>query len=153
MAGSYNKMTVIGNLGGEPEMKYLPNGDPVTDFSVAVTERWKDRSGQQQERTNWFRISAFGQLAQTCKDYLHKGSSVYIEGPLTPREYTDRDGKARTSLDIRAREMRMLDRRGDNPEYGDSGSGGAADAGASPSYSRTPAAAASPVDDSDDIPF
>jgi len=152
MAGSYNKITIIGNLGRDPEMRYLPSGDPVTDFSVATSERWKDRNGQQQERTTWFRVSAFGQQAQNCKDWLHKGSSVYVEGTLSQSEYTDREGLKRQSLEVRMREMRTLDRRSDNSDYGDSGSGGAADTGASPSYSRTPAAPP-PVDDSDDIPF
>ncbi len=146
---SYNKIIIIGNLGRDPEMRYLPSGDPVTSFTMATTERRKDGTDQ----TTWFSISAFAKLGEICNQYLRKGSNCYIEGSLSTREYTDRDGKTRTSVDVRAREMRLLDRKGDNPDYGDSGSGGAADTGASPSYNRTPAAAAPPVDDSDDIPF
>ena len=118
MAGSFNRITIVGYLGRDPEMRYLPSGDPVASFSVATTERWRTRDGQQQERTTWFNVSAFGKLAETCSQFLHKGSYVYIEGPLSQREYTDRDGAQRTSLDVRAREMRMLDRRDEGGESG-----------------------------------
>src|SRR5690348_9651106 len=120
MAGSYNHITLIGNLGRDPESRFLPDGTAVASFSVATSERWKDRSGQQQERTTWFRVSAFGKLGETCSQYLHKGSYVYIEGTLSQQEYTDREGNARTSLEVRAREMRMLDK------VGESGVGGEA---------------------------
>lgn len=112
MAGSYNKIIIIGNLGRDPEMKYLPSGEPVADFSVATSER-RNIQGQQQEQTTWFRISAFGKLAEICHQYLHKGSYVYLEGSLSQREYADREGNQRQSLEVRAREMRMLDRRGE----------------------------------------
>lgn len=122
MAGSYCKLSVIGYVGRDPEMRYLPGGDPVTDFSLPVSERRRDGG----ETTTWFRVAAFGKLAETCKEYLHKGSYIYIEGTLSQREWTDRDGNARTSLDVRAREMRMLDRRGDGAEAGpEAGPGGA----------------------------
>ena len=85
MAGSYNKISIIGNLGRDPEMRYVPSGDAVTSFSVAVSERYKARDGQPQERTNWFNVSCFGTLANVANDYLHKGSSVYIEGSLQQR--------------------------------------------------------------------
>jgi single-strand DNA-binding protein len=115
MAGSFNRVTIVGYLGRDPEMRYLPSGDPVTSFTVATTEPGRTQEGQQQqpERTTWFRVSAFGRLAETCSQFLHKGSYVYLEGTLSQREYTDRDGVQRTSLDVRAREMRMLDRRGE----------------------------------------
>ena len=115
MAGSFNRITIVGYLGRDPEMRYLPSGDPVTSFTVATTEPGRAQEGQQQqpERTTWFRVSAFGRLAETCSQFLHKGSYVYLEGTLSQREYTDRDGVQRTSLDVRAREMRMLDRRGE----------------------------------------
>lgn len=119
MAGSFNKITIIGHLGRDPEMRYLPSGDPVTSFSVATDERWRTQDGQQQERTTWFNVSAFGKLAETCSQFLHKGSYVYLEGTLSQREYTGRDGALRTSLDVRAREMRMLDRRGEGGEIGE----------------------------------
>lgn len=110
MAGSYNKIIIIGNLGRDPEMRYLPSGDPVTTFSVATTERSRDGA----EKTTWFRVSAFSKLAEICSNYLKKGSSVYIEGALTQSEYTDREGTQRQSLEVRAREMQMLDRRGES---------------------------------------
>ncbi len=147
MAGSYNKITIIGNLGRDPETRYLPNGDPVTSFSVATSERWRDRNGQQQERTTWFRVSAFGKLGETCSQFLHKGSYVFLEGTLSQQEYTDREGVQRTSLEVRAREMKMLDKRGEGGEFG----GDYGDMG-TPAARPTPA----PVDDDanmDEIPF
>jgi len=95
-------------------MRYLPSGDPVTDFSVATSERRRGVDGQAQEQTTWFRVSAFGKLAETCSQYLHKGSYIYVEGSLSQRDWTDREGAPRTSLEVRARELRMLDRRGDD---------------------------------------
>ena len=83
MAGSYNKIIIIGNLGRDPEARALPSGEFVTSFSVATSERWRDRGGQQQERTTWFRVSAFGKLGETCSQFLHKGSYVYVEGTLS----------------------------------------------------------------------
>jgi len=144
MAGSFNRITIVGNLGRDPEMRYLPSGDPVASFSVATTERWRTRDGQQQERTTWFNVSAFGKLAETCSQFLHKGSYAYIEGPLSQREYTDRDGAQRTSLDVRAREMRMLDRRDEGGEPG-------AEMG-SPVATGAPAPAGQDAN-MDDIPF
>ncbi len=148
MAGSYNKIIIIGNLGRDPEMRYLPSGDAVAEFTIATSERRKGQDGQQQEQTTWFRVSAFGKLAETCNQYLHKGSYTYIEGTLNQREYTTNEGVTRQSLDVRAREMRMLDRRGDV--------GG--DAGGGSNYNSQGAAArtAPPANDDanmDDIPF
>jgi len=98
-----------------PSPRQLANGDNVASFTVATTERSKNR-----DQTTWFRVSAFAQLADVCQKYLRKGSYIYIEGSLTQREYTDRDGATRQSLDVRAREMRMLDKAG---EGGNSGGG------------------------------
>lgn len=149
MAGSYNKITIIGNLGRDPEMRYLPSGDPVTSFSVATSERFRTRDGQQQERTTWFRVSAFGKLAETCNQFLHKGSYVYVEGTLSQQEYTDREGVQRQSLEVRAREMRMLDKRSDGGEFGGDYSGGEF---AAPARSSSPAPAADDAN-MDEIPF
>jgi len=145
MAGSFNRITIVGYLGRDPEMRYLPSGDPVTSFTVATTEPGRTQDGQQQpDRTTWFRVSAFGRLAETCNQFLHKGSYVYLEGTLAQREYTDRDGAQRTSLDVRAREMRMLDRRGEGGEPG-------AEMG-SPGATGAPAPAGQDAN-MDDIPF
>ena len=145
MAGSYNRITLIGNLGRDPETRMLPSGDSVATFSVATTERSKNG-----DVTTWFRVSAFGKLAETCEQYLHKGSYVYIEGPLSQNEYTNREGQVRQSLEVRAREMRMLDKTSDRG--GDTGGGYDA---APAQATRQPASA--PADDfnssMDDIPF
>lgn len=148
MAGSYNKIIIIGNLGRDPESRFTNSGDKVASFTVATSERRQN----QPEVTTWFRVSAFGNLAEICEKYLRKGSYVYIEGALTQREYTDNNGQTRQSLDVRAREMRMLDKAGEN--RGDFSGGGDFDGGGS-----APAPAARPaspgVDDNnmDDIPF
>jgi len=159
MGSSYNRITIIGNLGRDPEMRAIPSGDMVAGFTVATTER-----GKNGDQTTWFRVSAFGKLAETCNQYLRKGSYVYIEGPLTQREYTDREGATRQSLDVRAREMRMLDKRGEGAADVAAAAGGAQIGGGSRPV-RRPAAAAefddsaiddSAIDDSanmDDIPF
>ncbi len=152
MAGSYNKIILIGNLGRDPEMRAIPSGEMVTGFTVATTERSKNG-----DVTTWFRVSAFGKLAETCNQYLRKGSYVYIEGPLTQREYTDRDGATRQSLDVRAREMRMLDKRGEGGEGGssDDDQGQASQGGRSGSVrdAWTKPAPSVAADDTGDIPF
>jgi len=155
MAGSYNKIILIGNVGRDPETRYLPSGDAVASFSVATSERRKGQDGQQQEQTTWFRVSAFGKLAETCQQYLHKGSYVYVEGALAQSEYTDREGATRQSLEVRAREMRMLDKRGEGGEFGGGDSDGTESGGAAPGRAAAShsAPSAPPADDMNDIPF
>ena len=105
---SLNKAQVIGHLGKDPECRFLPSGEAVTNFSVATTEKWKDKStGEMREQTEWHRISTFGRLAEICSEYLKKGSLVYIEGKINTRKY-EKDGVERTSTEIRASEMKML---------------------------------------------
>lgn len=106
-----NKVILIGNLGRDPEVRYLPSGDAVANFSIATSENWKDRNGQRQERTEWHNISMFGRLAEIAGQYLKKGSKVYIEGRIQSRKYQDRDGIERTAYEIIANEMKMLDSR------------------------------------------
>src|SRR5208283_1818144 len=109
-----NTVTVIGNLGGDPQTRSLPSGDSVANFSLATTERFKDRSGARQEHTEWHRIVAFGKLADTCAQYLSKGRQVYVEGRLTTREYEAKDGSGkRYRTEIVARQIRFLGRRTD----------------------------------------
>jgi single-strand DNA-binding protein len=98
---SVNKVILIGNLGKDPEVRYMPNGDPVANFSLATSENWSDKSGQRQERTEWHRIEVFGKPAQVVKDYLSKGRPVYIEGQIRYEEYTDKDGNKRNITKIR----------------------------------------------------
>jgi single-strand DNA-binding protein len=109
---SVNKVIIIGNLGADPETKYLPSGDAVTNIRVATTETWKDKtSGEKKEATEWHRIAFFGRLAEIAGEYLKKGSQVYVEGSLRTRKWQDKDGQDRYSTEIRADEMKMLGRR------------------------------------------
>jgi single-strand DNA-binding protein len=108
MARSFNKLTIIGYLGHDPEMKYTPTGQAVTTFSVAVNTR-RQVDGQRQESTQWFRVSVWSRMAEVAAERLHKGSSVLVEGPLHVRDYVGRDGQPRVALDVTARELRMLD--------------------------------------------
>jgi single-strand DNA-binding protein len=109
---SVNKVIVIGNLGANPDIRALPSGQNVANFSLATTERFTDRNGAKQERTDWHRIVAFGQLADTCDRFLSKGRQVYVEGRLTTRQYDAKDGSGkRYRTEIVARELRLLGSR------------------------------------------
>lgn len=109
-----NKILIIGNLGSDPEMRYTPNGNPVTSFTVATNRRYKASDGENREETEWFRISAWNRLAETCNQYLQRGSKVYVEGRLSSRTYVGNDGETRVSLDVNASEVRFIDSRGAN---------------------------------------
>jgi single-strand DNA-binding protein len=111
----YQKVIIAGNLGGDPELRYTPQGTPVTNFSVATNESWTDQSGQQQERTTWFRVTAWRRLAETCSQYLTKGRQVLVEGRMNPdpqtgapRIWTGNDGVARASYEITALTVKFL---------------------------------------------
>jgi single-strand DNA-binding protein len=109
---SVNKVIVIGNLGANPNIRALPSGQNVANFSLATTERFTDRKGAKQERTDWHRIVAFGQLANTCERFLSKGRQVYVEGRLTTRQYEAKDGSGkRYRTEIVARQLRLLGNR------------------------------------------
>ncbi|MGA8644192.1 single-stranded DNA-binding protein [Candidatus Binatus sp.] len=109
---SVNKVIVIGNLGANPDIRALPSGENVANFSLATTERFTDRNGAKQERTDWHRIVAFGRLADTCERFLSKGRQVYIEGRLTSRQYEAKDGSGRRyRTEIVARQLRLLGNR------------------------------------------
>lgn len=119
MARGVNKVILIGNLGNEPETKYLPSGNAVTNITVATSESWKDKqTGQQQERTEWHRVVFFNRLAEIAGEYLHKGSKVYLEGSLRTRKWQDQQGQDRYTTEIVASEMQMLDSRGDGGNNG-----------------------------------
>jgi single-strand DNA-binding protein len=109
---SVNKVILIGNLGRDPEVRYLPSGDAVANLNIATTEKWKDKGGEQQEQTEWHRVAFFGRQAEICGEYLRKGSQVYIEGRLQTRKWTDKDGNERYSTEIRGDRMQMLGGRG-----------------------------------------
>jgi single-strand DNA-binding protein len=109
---SLNKVQIIGNLGRDPETRYMPSGDAMTSITVATTENWKDKAtGEKKEQTEWHRITFFGKLAEIAGQYLKKGSQVYIEGSLRTRKYTDKDGVEKFATDIKADTMQMLGAR------------------------------------------
>lgn len=114
---SFNKITIVGYLGKDPEIRYMPDGTAVCNFSVATTEKRKDRSGEMQESTIWFRINVWGKQADAANQYLTKGRQVYVEGRLSQQEFTDRDGNKRTSLEVRATDVQFLGPRGDEGSY------------------------------------
>ena len=150
MARGVNKVTLIGNLGADPEVRYTANGSAVANIRLATAESWKDReSGENQERTEWHRVVFFSRLAEIVGEYLKKGSQVYIEGRLQTRKWQDRDGNDRYTTEIVANEMQMLGGRG-------GGGGGSFDA-PNQSSSSAPSQSANnepPMDDfDDDIPF
>jgi len=105
---SFNKIAVVGYLGRDPEMRYLPDSTPVCNFSVATTEKKKDMTGTLKENTIWFRIVIFGRSAEASNEYLSKGSQVYVSGRLSVNEYTSRDGENKLSLEIRADDVQFL---------------------------------------------
>ena len=113
MAGSVNKVILIGRLGKDPELKYTPNGTPVAKFSLATDEVFKDQAGEQQKRTEWHNIVAWKRLAEICGEYLTKGKQVYIEGSIRSRQYEDQAGNKKTAYEIVARQMTMLGSRAD----------------------------------------
>jgi single-strand DNA-binding protein len=119
-----NKIMLIGNLGRDPEMSYTPGGSAVAKFSVAVSRRWTDKqSGERKEETQWFNVVAWERLAETCNQYLRKGSKVYLEGRMVSRKYTDKQGVERTVWDVVLSDMQMLDAK-------DTSGGGAGGSGA-----------------------
>lgn len=120
-----NKIMLIGNLGRDPEMSYTPNGKAITKFSLAVNRRSRDReTGERKEETQWFNIVAWEQLAETCNNYLHKGSKAYLEGRMTSRKYTNKDGVEVTAWDVILENMEMLDPKGATQQSGGAGRGG-----------------------------
>lgn len=126
---SLAKVTIIGNLGRDPETRYTPSGALNVQFSVAASRRWRDSQGQDQENTTWFRVTAWGRLAETMvslaeRGYLAKGRQVYVEGRIEAREYTGSDGQVRTSLDVNANEVQLLGNRQDNQGGGYGGQQG-----------------------------
>jgi len=131
---SVNKVILVGNLGKDPELRYTASGAAVATFSLATSERYKDRDGNSQEKTEWHNIVAWRQLAEICGKYLHKGRQVYIEGRIQTRSYDDRDGNKRYITEIVADQMQMLGRG--NEEGGQGGHGGGS-GGGSGGYGRS----------------
>ena len=127
MAGSVNKVILVGNLGKDPEVRRMTSGDPVVNLSVATSESWRDKaSGERKEKTEWHRVVIFNKnLAEVAEKYLRKGSKVYVEGQLQTRKWTDKDGAEKYSTEIVLQKFRgeltMLDGRGENAEAGEGG--------------------------------
>ena len=148
-ARGVNKVIIVGNLGNDPDTRYMPSGGAVTNLSVATNESWKDKqTGEQKDRTEWHKVAMFGRLAEIAAEYLRKGSQVYIEGKLQTRKWQDRDGNDRWTTEVRASEMQMLGGRG--------GGGGAAPMSSGQQQDSGPPSAppaAGPDDFDDDIPF
>ena len=114
MSRGLNKVQIIGHLGRDPEMRYTPSGKPVTTFTVAVSRSWSSTDGERHSETEWFNIVAFGNLAETCKNFLNKGKQVYIDGRLKTRRWDDKEGVKHSIVEIVANEMIMLERREHN---------------------------------------
>jgi len=149
---SVNKVILIGNLGRDPETRYMPDGGAVANVSIATTDTWKDKNGEKQEKTEWHRVAFFGKLAEIAGEYLKKGSQVYVEGRLQTRKWQDTDGQDKYTTEIIADRMQMLGSR--------QGMGGGDREGGGERESSRPAAkpagkpAGSKFDDfEDDIPF
>ena len=109
---SVNKVILVGNLGRDPDMRYLPSGEAVANLAIATTDKYKDKTGQMVEQTEWHRVSFFGRTAEVCGQYLKKGSQVYVEGSIRTRKYTDKEGVEKYATEIRGDRMQMLGGRG-----------------------------------------
>ena len=153
---SVNKVILVGHLGRDPEARYMPNGEAVTNFSIATDEQWRDHKGERQTRTEWHSITLFGKLGEIASQYLSKGSQVFIEGRIQSRKYSGKDGIERIAYDIIGSEMKMLGNRNDGFDSGNNN--------AAPPTSNPPPAprrqspqhesTTAPIDDiDDDIPF
>lgn len=119
MARGVNKVILVGNLGNDPEVRYMANSNPVVNVSIATSESWKDKTtGERQDRTEWHRVVIFNRLAEIARDYLKKGSKVYLEGSLRTRKWQDQNGQDRYTTEIVASELQMLDARGSMQEGG-----------------------------------
>ena len=152
MARGINKVILVGNLGADPETRYMPSGGAVTNLSIATSESWKDKqSGEQKERTEWHKVAMFNRLAEISAEYLRKGSQVYIEGKLRTRKWQDRDGNDRYTTEVIADEMQMLGGRGGGTGGGMGGGGGGG--GRDPGPGSEPPRQPAPDDFDDDIPF
>jgi single-strand DNA-binding protein len=158
---SVNKVILLGNLGRDPETRYTTGGDAVTNLRIATSEQWKDKSGEKQERTEWHSVVLFGRQAEVAGEYLKKGRSVYIEGRLQTRKYTDKEGVEKYSTEIVADRMQLLGGRGEgggDAEFSGGGSSGGSaprrESGGSGGGAKPAGGARKGVDDfDDDIPF
>lgn len=153
---SWHQTVIVGNLGGDPELRYMQNGRAVCNFSVAVSERWRDRqTNEQQERTTWYRVAVWGPQAESCNTYLAKGRRVLVTGNVSARGYINNNGEAAASLDLTARDVRFLSSRGEVDEGGGWQGGGSQGGGRREGQRRDDRASnyADRPSSVDDIPF
>ena len=155
MAGSVNKVILVGHLGGDPEVRYTAGGQAVANFNLATSENWNDKQGQKQERTEWHRIVVWGKLAELCGEYLSKGRLVFVEGGLQTRTWDDKEGKKRYTTEIVAREVKFLGPRSEGraPEASKEASKERASAPAAKSDAAEGFDFGPPPMQDDDIPF
>lgn len=146
---SVNKVILVGNLGRDPEVRYMPDGAAITNISVATTDTWKDKAGEKQERTEWHRVAFFGKLAEIAGEYLKKGSQVYLEGRLQTRKWQDKDGQDKYTTEIVADRMQMLGSR----SGGNAGSDTPAGSSGGDTSQKSSGAGGKFDDFPDDIPF
>jgi single-strand DNA-binding protein len=154
---SVNKVIIIGNLGRDPETRYMPEGGAICNISVATTDKWKDKNGEMQEKTEWHRVAFFGKLAEIAGEYLKKGSQVYVEGRLQTRKWQDKDGNDKYSTEIVANQMQMLGSRqgmGGGARASEAPGGPEEGASSRPASAKPAAKSGGKFDDfEDDIPF
>lgn len=155
MAGSLNKVILVGRLGHDPELKYTTTGNPVTNFNIATDESYTDREGNRQERTEWHRIVVFGKQAEFCSNYLAKGRLVLIEGRLQTRQWEDQQGQKRYTTEIVAQRVQFMDSKGQaaEPAPARRSSGAGADAGSAQNEEDMGPAFPSEASGMDDVPF
>ena len=149
---SFNKIIVVGNLGRDPELRYTPQGTPVCSFTVATNEKRKDRAGETQDVTTWFRVTLWGRQAETASQYLAKGRPIYVEGRLRLEEWTDRDGKQRYTLEVHATDMQFIGGGRADETAAAAGGGGVGGAAVNRSSSNERPQPEPDLSD-DDIPF
>ncbi|MDH5601198.1 MAG: single-stranded DNA-binding protein [Gammaproteobacteria bacterium] len=153
MARGVNKVILIGNLGQDPEVKYMPNGNAVANITVATSESWKDKNtGEQVDKTEWHRVVFFRRLAEIVGEYLKKGSKIYIEGKLQTRKWQDKNGADHWTTEVIANEMQMLDSRGGGSSDFDQNQSSSSDFGTQSAPAQSAPAPAN-NDFDDDIPF
>ena len=155
---SVNKVILVGRLGRDPETRYIPNGEAITNFSLATDEQWRDRNGERQTRTEWHNVSLYGKLGEIANQYLRKGSQVFVEGKIQSRKYTGKDGIERMAYNIIGNEMKMLGNRNDGSDSGNNNAAPPTSSNPPPAAPRRQPPQQTPttpqIDDiEDDIPF
>jgi len=150
---SVNKVILVGRLGKDPETRYMPNGEAVTNATLATSENWKDKSGEKQEKTEWHNLTFYRRLAEIAGEYLKKGSMIYVEGKLATRKWQDKEGKDRYTTDIIVNEMQMLSSKSGSGSFDTVGNSAASSTSAPATSKPAPAKSGGFDNFDDDIPF